>query len=647
MCGIVGIFSWKSTSPGIDVPLLEGMRDAMVHRGPDDAGVFISADRRVALGHRRLAIIDLSPAGRQPMSDESGKIWIVYNGELYNFRQLRTELERKGYRFRSDTDTEVLILLYKEHGKAMLHKLRGMFAFAIWDERTGELWLVRDRIGIKPLYYTSVPGSFLFASEIKALVKHPQVSPALDPTAFYHYLSFRTTPAPMTLFKDICKLPAGHALLVGADGQLKLEEYWDVLDAVTPLPAKSEDEYIEAILATLRDAVQCHMVSDVPIGVFLSGGVDSSANLALFSQLTSQPVQTFSIGYAKEARYNEFEYARRVAMMFQADYHELRIGPEELLSFLDEMVFHQDEPLADQVCVPLYYVAALARRHVTVCQVGEGSDELFGGYDYWRRLRRLQRFNRLMDGVLGPIRMAGLWAMAKTGHSTTKHYELLRRSAAREPLFWGGADAVPEALKHRLLGRRWNGMFRGYSSYEVIRPLYERFREKEALQGDLAWMTYVDLKLRLPELLLMRVDKMTMAISLEARVPFLDHQFVELVMSIPESSKIGTGQPKYLFKRAAERLLPHDVVYRRKQGFAIPLHEWSAGAIKTAIRETLYDFCRRTAALDWENVAAVLEGGRDTIAWTLFNFALWHAHWIEGRAVGRVLSLASGWPNRT
>jgi asparagine synthase (glutamine-hydrolysing) len=628
MCGIVGIVNLHPSAPPVDTGLVGRMCDIIAHRGPDDAGVYRSPDGCAALGNRRLAIIDLSPAGHQPMSNEDGSLWIAYNGEVYNFADYRAGLIERGHQMTSQSDTEVILHLYEEDGPEVVHKLRGMFAIAIWDERRRELFLARDRIGVKPLYYAFAGGQFVFGSEIKAILLHPAISRRVDEEAFYHFLSFLTSPAPRTLFEGIYKLPPGHHAVLTADGKLRIEEWWDVFDSVPtpPDPATCADD----LISTLRQSIRLRMVSDVPFGVFLSGGIDSSTNVALMDELMDRPVQTFSIGYTDHESYNEFRHARRVAAHFGADHHEVLIGVDDLLRFLPGLVWHQDEPIADPVCVPIYYVSKLARESGTiVIQVGEGADELFAGYSHWLKLLNLERgawraFRRL---PLGARRLALAFAPLKRN---SPRYEYVRRAACNEELFWGGAEAFGEARKTRLLSAAMRRRLDGLTSWDVIRPYRRRFEERSPRPDDyLAWMGYLDLRLRLPELLLMRVDKMTMATSVEARVPYLDHEFVALAMSLPVEVKLDGGVSKAVFKRAVRGLIPDEIIDRPKHGFSVPVHEWLQDRLGPLARAELTDFTHRTGYFDPGTVQTMLNR-HDPLTWYLLNFALWHALWIEG-----------------
>jgi asparagine synthase (glutamine-hydrolysing) len=631
MCGIAGIVRVRADAPPVEESLLWRMADVIAHRGPDDAGVYLSSDGSVGLVNRRLAIIDLSDAGHQPMSNEDGSVWIAYNGEVYNHADYSEGLMASGHTLRSHSDTEVILHLYEEEGPEALHKLRGMFAFAVWDASRRELFLARDRIGIKPLYYTFASGYFIFGSEIKSILAHPAVPRVVDEEAFYHFLSFLAVPAPATLFAGIHKLPAGHHARLNADGTLRVEEYWDVFDSVARHADWGAEDYCEALLEKLRDSIRLRMVSDVPFGVFLSGGIDSSANVALMAEQMDRPVQTFSVGYAGQDRYNEFEHARFAARRFQAEPHEIIINEDDFLGFLPELIYHQDEPIADPVCVPLYYVARLAREnHTIVIQVGEGADELFGGYTHWMDILRLRGGPwEWFTGLPYFLKSAAL-ALAPLSRDSIR-YEFVRRAAHGEELFWGGAEAFGEAQKRRLISPALGARLDGLSSWEVIRAHRQRFEARSGGADYLTWMGYIDLRLRLPELLLMRVDKMTMATSVEARVPYLDHEFVGLAMGIPQAVRLAGGVTKSLFKRALRGVLPDAIIDRPKQGFAVPVNEWLQRRLGRVMREKLTAFVARTDYLAPEPVQALLDRN-DYLTWYLLNFALWHELWIEGAA---------------
>jgi asparagine synthase (glutamine-hydrolysing) len=630
MCGIAGTLSFD---PAFRVSRehVDRMRETLAHRGPDGADTWVADDGRVGLGFRRLAIIDLSNDAMQPMSNEDGSVRLVFNGEIYNHADIRRELEGLGgHTFRTDhSDTEVIVHAFEQWGIDCIHRFRGMFALGIWDARAEELWLVRDRIGIKPLYWSVHHGRLNFASEIKALLTDEQQERGVDEHALYHYLSFLTTPAPQTLFKGIKKLPGGTWLRVSARGDIREQRYWDVWDNTTPLDDASDDEIAAELLDELRTSVRLRKISDVPVGVFLSGGIDSSTNAALFSEGESQPVRTFSIGYEGEydSYKNEFGYARQMAELVGADHHERKLTLDDLFDFLPEMVRLQDEPIADPVCIPVYYVSKLARDNgVTVCQVGEGADELFWGYPSWKTMLGLQRYDDLP--VPRVLKRAAVSAAAAAGKGGRREIEYLRRGSEGQPIFWGGAESFMQWQKQRLLSPRLRQELGGLTSWDAIAPIHDRFLAQAHTPSNLNWMSYIDLNLRLPELLLMRVDKMSMGVSLEARVPFLDHKFVEFAMSIPEKSKTNGGTLKHILKKAVRGVIPDELIDRPKQGFGVPIHEWFFDRLGGEARRTLDEFCRETDFLDRDEVLSIVDQKRTVETWYLLNLALWHKEYI-------------------
>ena len=632
MCGIAGVLSFAPGRLRVSAPMVTAMRDAMAHRGPDGAATWVDADGRVGLGHRRLAIIDLTDAAAQPMANAEGTLWLVFNGEIYNHAAIRAELIQLGHRdWKTDhSDTEVLLRAFEEWGIGCLDRLIGMFAFAVWDARERALWLVRDRIGIKPLYYAIDMRGVVFASEIKAILAGPERPRAVNEEGLFHFLSFLTTPAPMTLFAGINKLPAGTWMRIDAAGAVRQRKWWDPLDAPEDLGGASDAAIAERVLETLRTAVACRKVGDVPVGVFLSGGIDSSTNLALFSENETRPVHTFSIGYADDQASvaDELPYARMMAERVGAHSHELKLSRQDLYDFLPRMVELQDEPIADPVCVPVYYVSKLARDHgVIVCQVGEGADELFCGYPSWKILLRLQQ----MDGwpVPSGLKRLGVGALKAGGRGDRIYTEWLRRGAAGHPIFWGGAEAFTASAKQRLLSPRLRDRFAGFSSWEAIAPIRRRFEEKAAETSALNWMSYMDLNMRLPELLLMRVDKMSMGTSIEARVPFLDHRLVSLVLGLPAAVKTRHGELKSLLKRAVRGLIPDAIIDRRKQGFSVPVAEWLGQRLAPESAEILRRFCRETDLLDAVALGDVRRLNPGTELWPLLNLALWWDAYIR------------------
>ena len=634
MCGICGVLSFKNSNFQVTADYLVRMRETMVHRGPDGAGVWISPDRRVGLAHRRLSIIDLSSAASQPMSNADGSLQIVFNGEIYNHAEIRRELEEHGHcHWKTDhSDTEVILHAFEEWGIDCLQKFRGMFAIALWDEKAHRFWLIRDRLGVKPLYYSIHHGRITFASEIKALLQDPDQVRAVNEEALFHYLSFRITPAPDTLFEGIHKLPAGSFLTIQADGQHREEIYWDVLEHTTPLTGISEEEIAERVLAELRTSVALRNVSDVPVGVFLSGGIDSSTNAALFAECSTEKVNTFSVGY--DQKYpgceSELPHASQFAAHLGSMHHERVLTQEDFLDFLPRMVYLQDEPIADPVCMPVYFLSRLARDHgVVVAQAGEGSDELFWGYRYWKQILQLIRWNRYP--VPRAARRFGLHTLSALGKSHSLAYELLERANRGLPIFWGGAEAFPHRAKMDLLSPRLRRCFSNSTSWEAIRPIHERFIQKAWEKTPVKWMTYVDLNLRLPELLLMRLDKMGMGAGIETRVPFLDHKFVQLAMSIPEQIITRGNESKHILKKAIRDVIPEEIIDRRKQGFGVPIQQWFLGQSGEFARRELSEFCDKTDFLDQPAVMKLIRSGRGRHVWFLLNFALWWKEFIENK----------------
>lgn len=637
MCGIVGIFRTGGANAPIDGELLKKMRDTMVHRGPDDAGVFVSPQQEVGFGFRRLSIIDLSHDASQPMSNQDKSVWIIFNGEIYNHAELRRELVSLGQKFRTDhSDTEVIIKGYEQWGEDVLPKLRGMFAFAIWDQKKQKIWMARDRMGVKPLYYTFVSGMLIFASEIKAILAYPGVKRKCHEKAFYDFLTFLVSPAPQTLFEGIYKLPASHTLTVHANGQIKQNRYWNPFYQLTQFPQYTEEEWIEKIMTKLRESIKYRMVSDVKFGVFLSGGIDSSTNVALMAEQMDRPVETFSIGYENGEKFNELNYARMIVDRYKTNHHEIIINAEDLIRFLPKLVYHQDEPIVDPVCVPVYYVSKLAKDNgTTVCQVGEGADELFCGYPYWGNTLKSAPWVDLYRNVPSFLRKT-IWraldvAMPFPGKGN-RQLDILRRISYDQEVFWGGAEVYQETYKQRFLGKDFLKRLDGYTSYEPIKALHDDFLS-DAPQGadQLHWMAYLDLRLRLPELLLMRVDKMTMATALEARVPFLDQEFVQMAMSIPQSLKFKNKELKHLLKKAVEPVLPDEIIYRRKQGFGVPIVEWFQNRYQDWANKKVTDFARRTDYFNGPVMETYLRRSSSKISWFLLNFVLWHEMWIEER----------------
>jgi asparagine synthase (glutamine-hydrolysing) len=662
MCGIVGTFHPEGRCA--DVAVVAAMRDRMSHRGPDGAGLWTSADHRCRLAHRRLSIIDLSDSAAQPMTNQAGTVALTFNGEIYNHADLRRQLQALGkYEWKTDhSDTEVLLHAYEEWGLDFVQRLYGMFAVGIYDARDPgrpALHLIRDRVGIKPLYFArTARGEWLFASEIRAIVAHPDVTPEMDRTAFWHYLTFIVAPAPLTMFRGIFKLPAGHTMTIDHRGAASVRAFWDCEpDRERTLTERdiSEPEAVAELTRLLKQSIARRMVSDVPFGVLLSGGVDSSMNVALMSELMDRPVSTFTIGYEGKEDYNEFQHARRISQRYKTDHHEAVIGRDEMQDFLPLLVRLQDEPIADNVCIPLYFLAKLVKGSgTTVVQVGEGADENFLGY-WW-----CEHYRRLDEAVYGPARHRLSW-WRRTAAALTQPraaisgeaLEVQQRARCGEELFWGGAVCWWGARRRcltpnlapfeQVIDCPVEGLVsdahRRLDSHGVVREYVGRLDGRLDEPAVLQKIPYLEMKLRLPEHLLMRVDKLTMAHAVEARVPFLDHDVVDFATRLPPSYKLRDGVCKRVLKKAAEPYLDNDMIYRRKQGFGAPMEEW--------FREG--DFGARCLAA-FERSALVAEGflnrdyfvnllkdqiaGRQSASfqiWTVMNAVLWHASWVESR----------------
>jgi len=639
MCGICGIWEYGATAGTVKRDTVVSMRDVMTHRGPDDAGDLLFDDSRGGFGFRRLSIIDLSAAGHQPMHGCTDRVWLVFNGEIYNHATQREQLEKSGHVYRSRTDSETILHLYETYGLDFVTKIEGDFAIALWDVDRERLVLARDRAGVKPLYFYQQQGRFLFASEIKALLQHPSVTPEINEEALYHYLTFVTTPAPQTLFRGVRKIPAGHMVVIDRAGDLQLTQYWDPLPSESPTKF-TEVEHQQNILRLLRDSIRKRMMADVPFGVFLSGGVDSSANVALMSELMNQPVRTFTVGFKDCEELNEIDSARVISKRFQTIHHEVMIGREEMEQFLPDLVFHQDEPIADPVCVPLYYVAKLARETGTiVVQVGEGSDELFAGYDWFRTYLEIEdRFWRHAERTPVVARRAVAALAQPLVQKVLKKRmasELVRRLGANESLFWGGAIVFDETMKSRVLAEPVRANYNGISTYDEVRKYQDAFTQARPGSDAAARMTYLELKLRLPELLLMRVDKITMATSVEARVPFLDHHLIEYAMNIPRELKIRGQSGKHILKRALESVLPPDVLYKPKRGFGAPTREWFRGAPGEALLQRITNSpLRQRGFFDYEFINRMASEHRRQVRdwsanlWCLLNLSAWYDRWI-------------------
>jgi len=643
MCGIAGQYRFAGPADHDaserDRACVLRMRDSIAHRGPDDSGLWQSADGRVVLGHRRLSIVDVSSAGHQPMSNEDGSVWITFNGEIYNHAELRRGLRLDDrHQFRSRTDTEVLVHLYEERQLGLVEHIDGMFAIGLWDSARERLLLVRDRMGKKPVYYTVADGRLLFASEVKALLEHPAVARRLDLTALNQYLTFSNVPEPRTLFEGIRKLPAGHSLTCDRSGALTVERYWSPLDGPAWTPPSGRGEAVERVRELVKEAVRKRLMADVPVGAFLSGGVDSSTNVALMSRLVSTPLQTFTIeftGFGPEQNFHDVPYARQVASMFGCRHTEVPVTADEAIAYLPEMVARQDEPLGDPACLPMHFVSRAAHQAgIKVVLVGEGSDEVFCGYPDFPALLRVYQGRWSQVRRLPRVLRRALWRGAELTGAPGGRVDVLRRAAEDEPLYMGLDVVFFDAEKARLYTAAGRQAMPQRAA-DTVNGYYQEILGRRPDADFSQQMSYVELRNRLPELLLMRVDKFSMAHSLEARAPFLDHQLATYALSLPASMKMDGARTKAVLKDAAREWLPEDVVERKKQGFRVPLPAWLRGELAPWAEDVLRRSpLRRLGLLDFDYILELWRRHREGQAdhsfdlWCLINLSGWYEHWL-------------------
>ena len=603
------------------------MLQVICHRGPDDDGTFF--DGSLALGMRRLSIIDLS-GGKQPMYNEDGSIVVVFNGEIYNFKALAEDLKRRGHVFKSICDTEVLVHLYEEYGAECVAHLRGMFGFAIWDTRKRRLLIARDHLGIKPMYYTCAQDRLVFGSEIKAILQHPAVRVAPNLEGLSDFLSLRYVPAPQTMFQDIFALPPGHRLICDEYG-LTVEQYWDVSFA-TDQPAQSEAYYAERLESLLDEAVKMQLMSDVPFGAFLSGGIDSSTIVALMSQHLNAPVKTFSVGFEQGSgeETSELPYARMVAERYHTDHHEVMLEAHDLIDLSEKVVWHLDQPIGDQATMANYMVARLAAQHVKMVLTGEGGDELFAGYARYAGERFAPLFRHIpssvRSGALGAAsRIPGL-RKAKIGLYALCQPDEAARLSNWFPLF-------NQAQKQALL----SDDLRQAVDEDCTEAVFAEQLVRTDAVDPLSRMLYVDTKLWLPDDLLARGDKTSMAASLEARVPLLDRQLVEFAATVPPQFKLRGLARKYLLKKVSARYLPEEIIHRKKQGFPIPISQWFRHEANSFLRDYLCSASFRQRGLFTQSYVERLLHEHETqfadhglLLWGLLNVELWYRLYVDG-----------------
>lgn len=638
MCGINGI-AWTARSPvRVDENLLATMRDTIRHRGPDDSGAFFGEG--VALGHRRLSIVDVA-AGHQPMTNEDGSLRIVFNGEIYNHTDFRAELEARSHVYQTHCDTETILHLYEEQGARAVEQLRGMFAFAIWDTKQRELFIARDRLGVKPLYYVHTSdGALYFASEIKALIAARAVKPEVNFAALPDYLANHAPSGEETLFRGVKRLLPGHTL-TWRDGKIRIERYWDLPvrnadDSAARGAGRSDADYIEEWKELFNTSVRLRLMADVPLGMFLSGGIDSSAIAAVMSKMVSEPIKTFSVAFA-EREANEFEYARIVANAFKTEHHEVTVTPEDFFNSLPHLVWHEDEPLAHPSSVALNFVSQLAARHVKVVLTGEGSDEMLGGYERYRKtihnLRLGAGYNKFTNEALRRFvkkRIGNLTGESKLRQKLERTF--LYRPADVEALYFDNFAVFTREMQNEMLTPETRTRAGGIEPYRVMQSYFER----PDLDTLLSRMLYADAKTYLHELL-MKQDQMSMAASIESRVPFLDHKLVEFTTNLPERLKLRRGwTTKYILRESMKGVLPDAILTRKKMGFPVPVGKWFRGAYRSMIDEyvlgeralarNVFDekFLRRLVA------GHVAGEKHDERLWALVNFEMWQRCFIDG-----------------
>ena len=580
MCGLTGIFEYVRPTE-IPKDLVHRMNETIVHRGPDDEGIFVGPG--IGLGFRRLSIIDLA-GGHQPISNEDGSIWVMLNGEIYNYPELRKEMLEKGHTLVTRSDTETIVHLYEEYGEDCFAQLRGMFAIVIWDSNKRRLLMARDRLGKKPLFYSADSQRVLFGSELKALLAGDNLSREMDAQALYDYFSFGYIPAPKTVYSSVRKVLPGHYITVSSDGDLHEKSYWKLSFGETD--DHSEADWCERLRHELCEATRIRLMSDVPLGAFLSGGLDSSAVVATMARLMNQPVTTCSIGF-DVPEFDESKYARQVAEQFQTQHHEQVVQPDAL-TVVDKLAWHYDEPFADSSAIPTYYVSGIARKYVTVALGGDGGDENFAGYrryqfDVMENRIRARVPAGIRSGIFGPL---GRWYPPLAWAPRVFRAKATFQSLSRNPLegYFNSISIFRPGEKSQLFQRDFQNQLAGYDSIEVLRHYYDRADTEDPLSR----IQYVDIKTYLPDDILTKVDRASMAVSLEVRAPLLDHRLTEMAARIPSSLKLRGREGKYIFKKAMEPTLSRDILYRSKQGFAVPLAHWFRNELKEMAHETIF-----------------------------------------------------------
>ncbi|MDC1067555.1 asparagine synthase (glutamine-hydrolyzing) [Candidatus Kapabacteria bacterium] len=628
MCGIAGILDLRSQSK-CDLDLLKKMSDIITHRGPDSDGQWISSNKIMGMSFRRLSIIDLSENGTQPMTSPDGRYTISFNGEIYNHQEIRRELESE-FTYRGNSDTETILYGFQKYGKDIFQKMHGMWGIAIWDNLEKKLLLCRDRVGIKPLYYYHKDGLLVYGSEIKSILTHPDIKTELNLNELPNYLNYGMSSKNESLFGNIQKLESAHFMEISST-EIRKQRYWHPFDKYDSSQYNQKDVQ-NKVMDLLRDSVKSRMMSDVPFGVFLSGGIDSSLNVALMAELMDRPIDSFTVGFKELEKFNELEYARKISKKFHTNHHEVLIDEKDSFSILSDLAWHEDEPNSDPVCIPLYFLSKLTKESgTTVIQVGEGSDEQFVGYKWM--LQGYKFFNSLWSlyNPIPKVLKKGIYALSKPimkSFVPSLAIEYMRRSSNNEPFYWSGVSVFSQYDQEsllsdkKILGKPAEYALSIYKEIEALSPNADYLQK----------VLYLELKQRLAELLLMRVDKITMAHSLESRVPFLDHRLLEFTTSLNEKQRMpDTSISKFILKKSVKDILPHDVIYRKKMGFAAPVDNWFRGPWEKFAEDRLFHSSfAKLGLLDNDYLKSMLKAHQNEKSklgskiYSLVNLTLWY-----------------------